>query len=114
MQRMFILLCLVFLYSGNIFGQKKDTTPPYATESNYQDLIKNKTAAFIQFGFAGIDGQNFQKKYGISVRNMGCLVSPDMSKKAQENNTVLIKYLNKKYGNTWEKDLGFKPYGTKP
>ncbi|OPC56822.1 FEKKY domain-containing protein [Elizabethkingia bruuniana] len=117
MHKILILSCLLFLFSGNIFGQKNKTTsqpaeyhaPQYATESNYLDLIKNKSAAFIKFGFAGIDGRNFQNKYGIGVWNMGCLVTSDLSQKAQINNTVLKKYLDKKHGNSWEKDLGFKP-----
>jgi hypothetical protein len=40
---------------------------------------------------------------------MGCLVTSDLSRKAQINNSVLKKYLDKKHGNSWEKDLGFKP-----
>ncbi|HFK5560820.1 hypothetical protein HZQ27_04750 [Elizabethkingia anophelis] len=117
MHKILILSCLLLLFSGNAYGQKMKTNyqsteyhaPQYATESNYLDLIKNRSAAFIKFGFAGIDGRNFQNKYGIGIWNMGCLVTSDLSRKAKINNAILKKYLDKKYGNSWEKDLGFKP-----
>lgn len=117
MHKILILSCLPLLFSGNAYGQKMKTNyqsteyhaPQYVTESNYLDLIKNRSAAFIKFGFAGIDGRNFQNKYGIGIWNMGCIVTSDLSRKAKINNAILKKYLDKKYGNSWEKDLGFKP-----
>ena len=114
-------LTFIFLFSVCIFGQNKSTTSKrpselatfvYANGDNYLNLVKNKTAAFIQFGFAGIDGRKFKEKYGIDVHNKGCLVSPEASRNAMENNKVLVKYLNTKYGESWKKDLGFTPYGT--
>ena len=68
-----ILFTFIFLFSVCISGQNKNipskkpselTTFVYANEENYLNLIKNKTAAFIQFGFAGIDGRKFKEKYG--------------------------------------------------
>ncbi len=107
-----ILFTFIFLFSVCISGQNKSssskspselTTFVYANEENYLNLIKNKTAAFIQFGFAGIDGRKFKEKYGIDVHNKGCLVSPEASRNAVENNKILVKYLNTKYGESWKK-----------
>lgn len=77
MHKILILSCLLLLFSGSVYGQKIKTNsqsteyhaPQYATESNYLDLIKNRSAAFIKFGLrvlmAEIFRINTESEYGI-------------------------------------------------
>lgn len=81
------------------------------TEQNYEKVIKDGRAAFLQFGLGGTYKPEFTKKYKIGIWNQGCVISKESDKIATTNNKLLARYLTKKYGNTWKKDLGFTPFG---
>ena len=81
------------------------------TAGNIENLIKSGEAKFISFGIADQDFQKFKEKYGIDLKTEGCVIDSFSSKRAKQNNTLLAKYLTKKYGETWKKDLPFTPFG---
>lgn len=73
--------------------------------------INKPLPKFIQFGIMSKNHQIFTKKYGVQVIYENCVLSDAATKRAKENNQKVAKILNKKYGTTWQKNLGFIPFG---
>ncbi|WP_417430294.1 hypothetical protein [Halpernia sp.] len=107
-------LLLITFFTLN-FAQNKNESKVDSSKKNHseniENLIKSGKAKFISFGIALQDFKKFQKKYGVGVKNEGCVITSTLSKIATENNTILAKYLTKKYGNSWKSDLPFLPFG---
>ena len=75
--------------------------------------LENGTANFINFGLGMHDFSQFKKKYGIGSHNLGCVISGNIGSDATKNNQLIANYLDKKYGESWRKDVPFLPYGLK-
>lgn len=75
--------------------------------------LENGTANFINFGLGIQDFSEFKKKYGIGNYNQGCVISGNIGSDATKNNQLIANYLDKKYGESWRKDVPFLPYGLK-
>lgn len=82
-----------------------------ATEKNFQELLKSKNLQFVHFGFVSHENPDFEKKYGVLIKNEGCVITPIISEKVIKNNQLIASYLTKIFGDSWRKDLGFLPYG---
>ncbi len=99
--------------SIKIDGKKVEYTPlNFATEQTLESLIKENRAVIVHYGFAPVYNPEFEKKYGIKILNMGCVVTPSTNDLEKTNNSVISNYLTKNFGDTWKKDLGFQPFGT--
>ncbi|HPW97556.1 MAG TPA: hypothetical protein PK218_03250, partial [Flavobacterium sp.] len=83
---------------------------PKFSEEDLKKQIESGKANFINFGITIADFSEFQKKYGIGNSGQGCMITPDLSYTATQNNQYLAKYLDEKYGEIWRKDLPFLPY----
>ncbi len=94
-------------------GESKPLTQEYATAENWQQLLKENRLKFIHFGIAPVNPKEFYEKYGISVKNEGCVITPVTSAAAEINNRIVANYLTGKFGNEWKKDLEFLPFGLK-
>lgn len=94
-------------------GEPKPIMQEYATQENWQQLLKENRLKFIHFGIAAINPKEFYEKYGISVKNEGCVITPVTSSAAEINNRIVADYLTGKFGNAWKKDLEFLPFGLK-
>ena len=83
----------------------------YADAKNIIKLIKKKKASFIIFGMVSDDYSAFEKKYGIKVKTENCVILPNISKLATENNKIISKYLSQKFQDDWKSDLKIVPFG---
>ncbi|MCY0978881.1 hypothetical protein PGH12_09610 [Chryseobacterium wangxinyae] len=106
---------LLLTFSALTFAQKQSKENSFHTKSkaeNSKKVLPNESLPhFMQFGIMSRNHEEFTKKYGIYVIYQNCVISQFQSKKAKENNQFVAKSLTEKYGNGWEKDLGFIPYG---
>lgn len=84
----------------------------YATSQNIDSMMKEKRAVIIHYGLVPVYNPEFEKKYGVEIHNLGCVVSSGEDDPVKINNTLISEYLTKNYGDSWKKDLGFKPFGT--
>lgn len=82
-----------------------------ATEKTFQELLKSKNLQFVHFGFVSRENPSFEEKYGVLIKNEGCVITPIISEKVTKNNQLIASYLTKTFGDSWKKDLGFLPYG---
>ncbi|MBB4807499.1 hypothetical protein HNP38_002805 [Chryseobacterium defluvii] len=109
------LFLLFILFSTLSFAQKKDETRVTITtdkgEKTERTVKKEKTPHFIQFGIMSRNHESFKNKYGVDVVYENCVISPFLSKKAENNNKAVAGYLTEKHGDMWKKDLGIIPYG---
>lgn len=112
--KLFILLLSLSSFAS-IFAQKSNEIrmEGYISEhDNIELLMKDKKPVrFVQFGIMSRNHESFMEKYGIQVVYQNCVISPFLSKLAQENNKAVARYLTEKYGEIWKEDLGFLPYG---
>ena len=92
-------------YEPVILEVKKGNEKPNAPNKN------EKAKYFLQFGIMSRNHDSFKQKYGVHVIYENCVITPFMSEKAKKNNQEVAQYLNKKYGETWKKDLELVPYG---
>ena len=99
-----------FTFNFSVFHAKAIELKPKFSEENLKKQIESGKANFINFGITIADFSEFQKKYGIGNSGQGCMITPDLSYTATQNNQYLAKYLDEKYGEIWRKDLPFLPY----
>ncbi|MEG1590713.1 FEKKY domain-containing protein [Chryseobacterium sp.] len=92
-------------YEPLILEAKKGNEMPHSTNKN------EKGKYIIQFGMMSQNHNSFKEKYGVNVLYENCVITPFMSEKAKKNNQEVAQYLNKKYGESWKKDLEIIPYG---
>lgn len=85
----------------------------FVNEDNLKFLVKEQKAAFVHYGFTPYYNEAFEKKYGIKIRNEGCIISPEIISLVTKNNQILANYLTGKFGEGWKKDLGITPFGLK-
>ena len=86
-------------------------TPHFATDENFQLLVKENKAVIVHYGFVPVYNKEFEKKYGIKILNAGCVIIPGENHHSTKNNQIISKYLTGKFGEIWKKDLGFSPFG---
>lgn len=92
-------------YEPVILEVKKGNEKPDASPKN------EKAKYFLQFGIMSKNHDSFKQKYGVYVVYENCVITPFMSEKAKKNNQEVARYLTKKYGESWKKDLELIPYG---
>lgn len=92
-------------YNPVILEVKKGNEKSNASNKN------EKVKYFLQFGMMSRNHNSFKEKYGVHVLYENCVITPFMSEKAKRNNQEVAQYLNKKYGESWKKDLEIIPYG---
>ncbi|MFP3593448.1 hypothetical protein [Chryseobacterium sp. SIMBA_038] len=104
------LLLIALSFSGVSFAQKnKDVKVTIKDKNGKRDV--EILPHFIQFGIMSKNHEDFRKKYKVDVVYENCVISPFISKQAEENNLAVAKNLTQKYGEVWKKDLGIIPYG---
>lgn len=118
------LLILLFIVSSPIIGQnnedkKASKTFCEITIQKTQNELKNGTGTLLLIGgIAPIIYENdvkFQENFGIKFFDYGC--TPPNYDCIVENNLLIFKYLDDKYGNQWRKEIrsdiiGFEKYNT--
>lgn len=107
-----LLFFITFSFSGFIFAQKTNEIIVLTQQKGKKHEVKEENIPhFIQFGLLSKSHEEFKKKYQTGVIYQNCVISPEISKQASENNLAIAKILTEKYGNAWKNDLGFIPYG---
>ncbi len=70
------------------------------------DLKDNSLKLYVMGGIAAVittEDREVASKYNFSFHDFGCL-APDISY-YKSYNSYMVSYLNKKYGNEWQKDI---------
>lgn len=110
-----LISLLLFNLSISIPISAQNTFKNGKSSTQYEQKLvkkdKSYSSQFIQFGMMDKNNTSFSKKYNIGVKYENCVITESLSKKAKANNRQLANSLDKKYGKTWKKDLGFLPYG---
>ncbi|MEH0154641.1 hypothetical protein V6R21_10920 [Limibacter armeniacum] len=81
-----------------------------------EQKIENNELDFIIHGLNNTipqEYQRFKEKYGIGFTIKNCIIDPITLKETSKNNQTIFDYLNRKYGDEWQKDLPIKPFGIK-
>ena len=111
----FKLIILVLLFNFTIQAQEKRQNDTIKIEIN----SKTKTI-YILGGIASVitkDDLAFSKKYNIQFHDFGC-IAPTNFEEYEAKNALVFEYLNKSYGNQWQKEikpsvLGFEKWKKK-
>jgi hypothetical protein len=109
-----ISFSLIIFSSISISAQEYNPVILEAKKGNENHNASNKNEKvkyFMQFGIMSRNHDSFKQKYGVHVLYENCVITPFMSEKAKKNNQEVAQYLNKKYGESWKKDLEIIPYG---
>lgn len=104
------LLLIILSFSGLSFAQKNEDVKVTIKDKKGSREVET-LPHFIQFGIMSKNHTDFRKKYKVDVVYENCVISPFISKQAEENNLAVAKNLTQKYGEVWKKDLGIIPYG---
>lgn len=106
------LLTSALSFPGLAFAQKSgEITVLTVQKGSKSEQEKENIPYFIQFGIMSKNHDDFKKKYHTGVFYQNCVISPEISKQAKENNFAIARILTEKYGDAWKKDLGMIPYG---
>lgn len=92
-------------------GTYKLQMKEYATEENWQQLLKEDKLKFVHFGIAPADEKEFFEKYRIGLKSEGCVITPTLSTAVKTNNKIVADYLSSKFAEDWKKELKFIPFG---
>jgi len=98
----FKLIILVLLFYFTIQAQEKKQNDTIKIEIN----SKTKTI-YVLGGIASVitkDDLAFAKKYNIQFHDFGC-IAPTNFEEYEAKNTLVFEYLNKSYGNQWQKEI---------
>ncbi|REC43000.1 hypothetical protein DRF69_09735 [Chryseobacterium sp. 5_R23647] len=109
-----ISFSLIIFSSISISAQEYNPVILEAKKGNEKQNASTKKEEmkyFLQFGMMSRNHDSFKQKYGVHVLYENCVITPFMSEKAKKNNQEVAQYLNKKYGESWKKDLEIIPYG---
>jgi len=109
-----VSLIIFTVTSMSISAQQYEPVILEAKKGNENHNTSNKNEKvkyFMQFGIMSRNHDSFKEKYGVHVVYENCVITPFMSEKAKKNNQEVAQYLNKKYGESWKKDLELIPYG---
>lgn len=94
-----------------LLNSKNTIESGLVTDKNFQEILKSKKLQFVNFGIVSRVHPEFEKKYGIKIKNEGCVITPTLSEKVTKNNQLIAEYLTKNFGDSWKTELGFLPYG---
>lgn len=120
-----------------VIGQNKNTITIRLVENKKnqqpivgfsQSLNDENTVANEQFELKIVSGQfnfvinsidssiprefiDFQNKYGVGLIKENCVIDPISFKKTRQNNQMIADYLDRKFGDSWRKELPAKPFG---
>ena len=98
----FKLIILVLLFNFTIQAQEKRQNDTIKIE------IKSKTKTiYVLGGIAPVitkDDLVFAKKYNIQFHDFGC-IAPTNFEEYEAKNALVFEYLNKSYGNQWQKEI---------
>lgn len=98
----FKLIILVLLFNFTIQAQEKRQNDTIKIEIN----SKTKTI-YVLGGIASVITKNdlaFAKKYNIQFHDFGC-IAPTNFEEYEAKNALVFEYLNKSYGNQWQKEI---------
>ncbi|TXI67227.1 MAG: hypothetical protein E6Q46_03520 [Flavobacterium sp.] len=98
----FKLIILAFLFNFTIQAQEKKQNDTIKIEIN----SKTKTI-YVLGGIASVitkDDLAFAKKYNIQFHDFGC-IAPTNFEEYEAKNALVFEYLNKSYGNQWQKEI---------
>ena len=115
-----LIILLTLLGCLSLFGQKiivkekgKKTEynyPVAVTEQNINSALQQKKAAFVVRAFHnGFDTRNFEEKYGVRVIFSNCVGT--YFNDDTLNNRSIAKFLTKKFGEGWKKEIPIMPVG---
>lgn len=98
----FKLIILALLFNFTIQAQEKRQNDTIKIEIN----SKTKTI-YVFGGIASVitkDDLAFAKKYNIQFHDFGC-IAPTNFEEYEAKNALVFEYLNKSYGNQWQKEI---------
>lgn len=98
----FKIIILVLLFNFTIQAQGKKQNDTIKIEIN----SKTKTI-YVLGGIASVitkDDLAFSKKYNIQFHDFGC-IAPTNFEEYEAKNALVFEYLNKSYGNQWQKEI---------
>jgi hypothetical protein len=102
-----LLLCLILFAGMTTFALGPESGTCVASKAEAQaDLKKGKAQLMLQGGFAPVHiaGQElFERKYNLSYFDLGCVVPSSLC--IAHYNAEVAKFLDKKYGKAWRKEV---------
>ena len=112
-----LLLIPLFLFVGiTTFALEVDSATCVNSKTEAQlDLDRGKVQLMLQGGFAPVHiaGQElFERKYKLSYFDLGCVVPSNLC--IAHYNAEVAKFLDKKYGKTWRKEVRKDVTGLQP
>ena len=93
-----------------VSANSRDTTPEchnYSREKALEDIQSKKPTILLQGGIVSvikIADRDFEKKYKIPFRDLGCVV-PDKIECLIAYNKTIFEYLDKINGKQWRKEI---------
>ena len=111
----FKLTTIALFFSFAIHAQEKKQNDTIKIEIN-----SNTKTIYVLGGIASVitkDELTFAKKYSIQFHDFGC-IAPINFEEYEAKNALVFEYLNKNYGNQWQKEikpsvLGFEKWKKK-
>jgi hypothetical protein len=109
------LIVVIFLFSFSIQAQEKKQNDTIKIEVN-----SNTKTIYVLGGIASVitkEDLAFAKKYNVKFHDFGC-IAPTNFEEYETKNELVFEYLNKSYGNQWQKEikasvLGFEKWKKK-
>lgn len=98
----FKLIILALLLSFTIQAQEKRKNEIIKIEIN-----SNTKTIYVLGGIASVitkEDLAFAKKYNIQFHDFGC-IAPTNFEEYEAKNALVFEYLNKSYGNQWQKEI---------
>lgn len=95
-------IIIIVLFSFALHAQEKKQNDTIKIEIN-----SNTKTIYILGGIASVitkEDLAFAKKYNVQFHDFGC-IAPTNFKEYETKNELVFEYLNKTYGNQWQKEI---------
>ena len=95
-------IIIFFLFSFTLQAQEKKQNDTIKIEIN-----SNTKTIYVLGGIASVitkEDLAFAKKYNVKFHDFGC-IAPTNFEEYETKNELVFEYLNKSYGNQWQKEI---------
>ena len=95
-------IIIIFLFSFTLQAQEKKQNDTIKIEIN-----SNTKTIYVLGGIASVitkEDLAFAKKYNVQFHDFGC-IAPTNFEEYEAKNALVFEFLNKSYGNQWQKEI---------